>query len=77
MYCREVSSSWFRKTYYCDWDGTSYSDLDTCYAECSPVQFNSHTIHVSKAELEVLGGFAGVLLGAVFIFALFKALISG
>lgn len=75
-YCREDKNN-PAYPYFCDWDNGYYYSLIDCYSNCYGYTLNNDPVHLSKADITIIGAGAGILFGAVFLFALFKALISG
>jgi len=72
-YCEPVEYSRF--TYYlCDWNKQYYFDYSTCFNECAYYTLNGNPVPISHSDMVLIGAFAGVLFGAVFLFALYKSL---
>lgn len=71
-YCQKIG-----RNFYCDWNNQFYGSLRVCEKKCAYYTLNNEPVKISKSDFLVIGAFAGVLFGAVFLFALFKSLISG
>ena len=72
-FCEYVES---KQKYFCDWNGKYYTSIGRCKQYCS-IDVNGNSVPISKSDFVFLGGLAGVIFGAVFLFALYKSLISG
>ncbi len=70
-YCEYIEQ---KNKFFCDWNGNYYTYYGNCKLYCG-YKLNGSPVPVSKTDLTFLGAEAGILFGALFMFALFKALL--
>jgi len=60
--------------YFCDWDEIYYNTHAQCY-EASTITVFDTPIHVTKSEVVAMGGFYGILLTVLIMWAWFKSIL--
>ena len=71
-YCVEQSG-----VYFCDWNNTSYTSYTDCFNSCYIKLSDSVQAHISFVDFTYSAGVLGLVVGFAFLFALYKAVISG
>lgn len=76
-YCEVNTSSFFGRTFYCDWNNQVYTSYSSCYLSCLTYDYNGdgipEPIPISKADFTLLLAFAGAIAGLLLSYAIIGA----